>query len=41
MSDDYGKHLLGVQDLLHKHSVIESDISSLNEHAKSLTTQVI
>ena len=40
MSDDYGKHLLGVQDLLQKHSVAESDITSLNEQAKSLIAQV-
>ncbi|KAG1673118.1 Spectrin beta chain [Nymphon striatum] len=29
LSDDYGKHLMGVQDLLQKHSLVEADINVL------------
>ena len=39
MSDDYGKHLTGVEDLLQKHSLVESDISSLAERVKQLNEQ--
>lgn len=39
MSDDYGKHLTGVEDLLQKHSLVEADISSLAERVKQLTNQ--
>lgn len=31
VSDDYGEHLMGVEDLLQKHSLIESDINMLGE----------
>ena len=34
-SEDYGKHLLGVQDLLQKHTLSEADITTLTERAKS------
>ena len=27
LSQDYGKHLLGVEDLLQKHALVEADIS--------------
>uniref|UniRef100_A0AAY4AXZ3 Spectrin beta chain n=1 Tax=Denticeps clupeoides TaxID=299321 RepID=A0AAY4AXZ3_9TELE len=27
LSQDYGKHLLGVEDLLHKHALVEADIA--------------
>ena len=27
LSQDYGKHLLGVEDLMQKHALVEADIS--------------
>ena len=30
-SEDYGKHLLDVENLLHKHSLVESQIQSQGE----------
>ena len=39
-SEDYGKHLLGVQDLLQKHTLTETDISTQKDRAKLLATQV-
>ena len=38
-SEDYGKHLLGVQDLLHKHTLSEADITTQTDRARSLKTQ--
>ena len=38
-SEDYGKHLLGVQDFIQKHTLSEADITSQTERAKSLKTQ--
>ena len=38
-SEDYGKHLLGVQDLLHKHTLSEADITTQTERARSLKAQ--
>ena len=38
-SDDFGKHLLGVQDLLQKHSHTETEISALTDRAKMLIQQ--
>lgn len=35
-SDDYGKHLLGVEDLLQKHSIIEADINMLGERIRNV-----
>ena len=35
-SEDYGKHLLGVQDLLQKHSLTEADITTQTDRAKAL-----
>ncbi|KAG1673120.1 Spectrin beta chain [Nymphon striatum] len=35
LSDDYGKHLMGVQDLLQKHSLVEADINVLGERVKN------
>jgi len=35
-SDDYGKHLMGVEDLLQKHSLIEADINMLGERIGSV-----
>ncbi|KAG1659209.1 Spectrin beta chain [Nymphon striatum] len=36
LSDDYGKHLMGVQDLLQKHSLVEADINVLGERVKTV-----
>jgi spectrin beta len=36
MSDDYGKHLMGVEDLLQKHSLVEADINVLGERVKAV-----
>ncbi|XP_028314612.1 spectrin beta chain, non-erythrocytic 1-like isoform X2 [Gouania willdenowi] len=36
LSQDYGKHLLGVEDLLHKHSLVEADISIQAERVKTV-----
>ena len=41
LSDDYGKHLLGVEDLLQKHSLVEADINVLGERVKQVVQQVI
>ena len=38
-SEDYGKHLLGVQDLIQKHTLSETDITTQTEWAKTLKTQ--
>ena len=35
-SEDYGKHLLGVQDLLQKHSLTEANITTQTDRAKAL-----
>ncbi|XP_041353644.1 spectrin beta chain-like isoform X2 [Gigantopelta aegis] len=34
MSEDYGKHLMGVEDLLQKHSLLEADIHVVGERVK-------
>lgn len=39
MSDDYGKHLTGVEDLLQKQSLAEADIASLADRVKQLNEQ--
>lgn len=36
-SNDYGKHLMGVEDLLQKHSLIEADINMLGERIRNVT----
>uniref|UniRef100_A0A4D5R949 Spectrin beta chain n=1 Tax=Scolopendra viridis TaxID=118503 RepID=A0A4D5R949_SCOVI len=36
MSEDYGKHLMGVEDLLQKHSLVEADINVLGERVKTV-----
>ncbi len=36
LSDDYGKHLVGVEDLLQKHSLVEADINVLGERVKQV-----
>ncbi|CAH1390274.1 unnamed protein product [Nezara viridula] len=39
LSDDYGKHLMGVEDLLQKHSLVEADINVLGERVKGVVQQ--
>lgn len=36
ISNDYGKHLMGVEDLLQKHSLIESDINMLGDRIRNV-----
>lgn len=36
VSDDYGKHLLGVDDLLQKHSLVEADINMLGDRIRDV-----
>ncbi|KAG4068736.1 hypothetical protein HA402_002427 [Bradysia odoriphaga] len=36
LTDDYGKHLMGVEDLLQKHSLVEADINVLGERVKTV-----
>lgn len=38
LTDDYGKHLMGVEDLLQKHALVEADINVLGERVKVLRT---
>lgn len=38
-SEDYGKHLMGVEDLLQKHSLLESDIKVVGERVKTINGQ--
>jgi len=38
-SEDYGKHLMGVEDLLQKHSLLEADIKVVGERVKSVNGQ--
>lgn len=35
-SEDYGKHLLDVENLLHKHSLVESQIQSKGESVQRI-----
>ena len=35
-SEDYGKHLMGVEDLLQKHALIEADINVVAERVKTV-----
>lgn len=36
LTEDYGKHLMGVEDLLQKHSLVEADINVLGERVKTV-----
>lgn len=36
LSQDYGKHLLGVEDLLQKHALVEADIGIQADRVKSV-----
>ncbi|CAG0894530.1 unnamed protein product, partial [Darwinula stevensoni] len=39
LSEDYGKHLMGVEDLLQKHALVEADINVLGERVKMVVQQ--
>ncbi|KAK7104923.1 spectrin beta chain-like isoform X2 [Littorina saxatilis] len=39
LSEDYGKHLMGVEDLLQKHSLLEADVHVVGERVKTVNTQ--
>jgi len=39
MSEDYGKHLMSVEDLLQKHSLLEADIHVLGDRVKTVNLQ--
>lgn len=36
LSQDYGKHLLGVEDLLQKHALVEADIGIQAERVRGV-----
>lgn len=36
LSQDYGKHLLGVEDLMQKHALVEADIGIQADRVKSV-----
>ncbi|XP_075257408.1 spectrin beta chain, non-erythrocytic 1-like isoform X2 [Convolutriloba macropyga] len=36
MSDDYGKHLMGVEDLLQKHALLEAAVTAQNERMNAV-----
>ncbi|KAG9334206.1 hypothetical protein JZ751_008504 [Albula glossodonta] len=38
LSQDYGKHLLGVEDLLQKHALVEADIAIQSERVKTVNS---
>uniref|UniRef100_A0A673BX43 Spectrin beta chain n=1 Tax=Sphaeramia orbicularis TaxID=375764 RepID=A0A673BX43_9TELE len=38
LSQDYGKHLLGVEDLLQKHTLVEADIGIQADRVKAVST---
>jgi spectrin beta len=38
-SEDYGKHLIGVEDLLQKHSILESDITIVGARVLTINEQ--
>ncbi|KAI4790788.1 hypothetical protein KUCAC02_034405, partial [Chaenocephalus aceratus] len=38
LSQDYGKHLLGVEDLLQKHALVEADISVQADRVKAVSS---
>lgn len=39
MSEDYGKHLMGVEDLLQKHSLLEADVNVVGERVNNVNGQ--
>uniref|UniRef100_A0A8D3E9R8 Spectrin beta chain n=1 Tax=Scophthalmus maximus TaxID=52904 RepID=A0A8D3E9R8_SCOMX len=38
LSQDYGKHLLGVEDLLHKHALVEADIGIQADRVRNVNS---
>lgn len=36
LSQDYGKHLLGVEDLLQKHALVEADIGIQTDRVRAV-----
>ena len=38
-SEDYGKHLAGVQDLMQKHTLAEADVTAMAERVKAINAQ--
>ena len=38
-SEDYGKHLMGVEDLLQKQSLLEADINIVGDRVKTINGQ--
>lgn len=40
LTEDYGKHLMGVEDLLQKHALVEADINVLGERVKVIYTYI-
>ncbi len=39
LSEDFGKHLMGVEDLLQKHSLLEADMHVVGERVKNVNNQ--
>ena len=39
LSEDYGKHLMGVEDLMQKHSLLESDITIVGGRVNAINSQ--
>lgn len=39
LSEDYGKHLMGVEDLIQKHNMLESDIVVYGEQVTNVNNQ--
>lgn len=39
LSDDYGRHLMDVEDLIQKHQLIESDVNIVGDRVKALNAQ--
>lgn len=38
LSQDYGKHLLGVEDLLQKHALVEADIGVQADRVRNVNS---
>uniref|UniRef100_A0A183IVK4 Spectrin beta chain, non-erythrocytic 2 n=1 Tax=Soboliphyme baturini TaxID=241478 RepID=A0A183IVK4_9BILA len=39
LSEDYGKHLMGVEDLIQKHQLIEADVNIVGDRVKAVCQQ--
>ncbi|XP_071833448.1 spectrin beta chain, non-erythrocytic 1-like isoform X4 [Apostichopus japonicus] len=40
LSEDYGKHLMGVEDLLQKHALLEADVAAYGDQVKEVNAHV-